>query len=123
MRPSQLDRNDAENFRAVTTVSLSAPARHGERAHPARRQLGEGAPQVVHKFKSGDLVEFETGFLQPRTASGVYTVVRALPASPDGHLQYQVKSDVEPYGRLALEHQLVRVSEPTQPLPSQPKRS
>ena len=60
---------------------------------------------MVHKFKSGDLVEFETGFLQPRTASGVYTVVRALPASPDGHLQYQVKSDVEPYGRLALEHQ------------------
>jgi hypothetical protein len=51
-------------------------------------------------------------------------VVRALPASPDGHLQYQVKSDAEPYGRLALEHQLVRVSEPTQPPPSlPPKRS
>ena len=94
-----------------------------ERAHPARRQLGEGAPQVVHKFKSGDLVEFETGFLQPRTASGVYTVVRALPASPDGQLQYQVKSDVEPYGRIALEHQLVRASESQLP-PSRPlKRS
>ena len=66
----------------------------------------------MHKFKSGDLVQFQTGFLQPRTASGVYTVVRALPASPDGQLQYQVKSDVEPYGRIALEHQLVRASEP-----------
>jgi hypothetical protein len=74
---------------------------------------------VVHKFKSGDLVQFQTGFLQPRTASGVYTVVRALPASPDGQLQYQVKSDVEPYGRIALEHQLVRASESQLP-PSRP---
>src|SRR5829696_3813147 len=45
----------------------------------------------MHKFKSGDLVQFQTGFLQPRTASGVYTVVRVLPASPDGHLQYQTR--------------------------------
>jgi len=74
----------------------------------------------MHKFKSGDLVQFQTGFLQPRTASGVYTVVRALPASPDGQLQYQVKSVLEPYGRIALEHQLVRASEPNQLPPSRP---
>ena len=73
-----------------------------------------GKGLLVHKFKCGDRVQFQTGFLQPRTAPGVYTVVRALPPSPDGQLQYQVKSGVEPYGRLALEHQLVRVSEPNQ---------
>jgi hypothetical protein len=79
---------------------------------------------VVQKFQSGDLVQFQTGFLQPRTASGVYTVVRALPAGSDGQLQYHVKSDAEPYGRIALEHQLVPVSEPNEPPPAQPpKRS
>jgi hypothetical protein len=84
----------------------------------------KGTRQVVHKFKSGDLVQFQTGFLQPRTASGVYTVVRALPAGPDGQLQYQVKSDAEPYGRIALEHQLVRASKSNQLPPVQPpKRS
>jgi|tagenome__1003787_1003787.scaffolds.fasta_scaffold20958582_5 hypothetical protein len=74
----------------------------------------------MHKFKSGDLVKFETGFLQPRTASGVYTVVRVLPASPDGHLQYQVKSVAEPHGRIALEHQLVPASNPDQLPPARP---
>jgi hypothetical protein len=84
----------------------------------------KGTRQVVRKFKSGDLVQFQSGFLQPRTASGVYTVVRALPAGSDGQLQYQVKSDAEPYGRIALEHQLVRASEPNQLPPSRPpKRS
>jgi hypothetical protein len=79
---------------------------------------------VVYKFKPGDLVRFETGFLQPRTASGVYTVVRALPASSDGQLHYHVKSDVETHGRIALEHQLVPASEPNQLPPAQPpKRS
>ena len=74
----------------------------------------------MHKFKSGDLVQFQTGFLQPRTASGVYTVLRVLPASPDGHLQYQVKSVAEPHGRIALEHQLVRASDPNQLAPAGP---
>jgi hypothetical protein len=84
----------------------------------------KGTRQVVRKFKSGDLVQFQSGFLQPRTASGVYTVVRALPASPEGQQQYQVKSDVEPYGRIALEHQLVRSSESNELPPSNtPKRT
>ena len=52
----------------------------------------------MHKFKSGDLMQFQTGFLQPRTASGVYTVVRVLPASPDGHLQLCV----DPYRRFGI---------------------
>jgi hypothetical protein len=47
---------------------------------------------MAHKFKPGDLVQFQTGFLQPRSAAGVYTVVRALPASSDGQLHYHVKS-------------------------------
>src|SRR3954468_3365804 len=62
----------------------------------------------MHKFKPGDLVQVQAGFLRPRTASGLYTVVRVLPASPDGHLQYQVKSVAEPHGRIALEHSLSR---------------
>jgi hypothetical protein len=75
---------------------------------------------MTHKFKPGDLVQFQTGFLQPRSAAGVYTVVRALPASSDGQLHYHVKSEVEPYGRIALEHQLVRASEPNELSPSRP---
>jgi hypothetical protein len=95
------------------------PATVREGARPSTRpRYVKGL--VVHKFKCGDLVQFQTGFLQPRTASGVYTVVRALPASPDGQLQYQVKSVVEPYGRMALEHQLVRASEPNQLPPARP---
>jgi hypothetical protein len=82
-------------------------------------QYAKEVRQVVHKFQPGDLVQFQTGFLKPRTSTGVYTVVRALPASPDGQQQYQVKSDVEPYGRIALEHQLVRASEPNE-LPQSP---
>jgi hypothetical protein len=35
---------------------------------------------AAHKFAPGNLVQFQRGFLQPRTAPGVYTVVRALPA-------------------------------------------
>ena len=66
---------------------------------------------AAHKFATGNLVQFQRGFLQPRTAPGVYTVVRALPAGADG-LQYQVQSDREPYGRIAPEHQLLPVAPP-----------
>jgi len=62
---------------------------------------------AAHKFKPGDLVQFQRGFDDRRSASGVYTVVRSLPAGEDGQVQYQVKNEQEPYARIALEHQLV----------------
>jgi hypothetical protein len=109
--------------RRPTLAAMRQPATVREGARPGTRpRYVKGL--AVHKFKCGDLVQFQTGFLQPRTASGVYTVVRALPPSPEGQLQYQVKSDMEPHGRLALEHQLVRVSEPNQlPAARPPERS
>ena len=61
---------------------------------------------AAHKFAPGNLVQFQRGFLEPRTAPGVYTIVRALPSEADG-LRYQVQSDREPYGRIAPEHQLL----------------
>ena len=65
---------------------------------------------AAHKFKTGDLVQFQTGFLDRRSTSGVFTVVRTLPATAYGELQYQVKSEVEPYARIAQEHQLLQAS-------------
>ena len=73
---------------------------------------------AAHKFAPGNLVQFQRGFLEPRTAPGVYTVVRALPAGADG-LQYQVQSDREPYGRIALEHQLLAAAPPSNMRPVQ----
>jgi hypothetical protein len=61
---------------------------------------------AAHKFKPGDLVQFQYGFAHPRSASGLYTVVRALPAGDDGQRTYQVKSPDEPHARIAREHQL-----------------
>ena len=69
---------------------------------------------AAHKFKTGDLVLFQTGFLDRRQASGVYTVVRTLPANAHGELQYQVKNELEPYGRIVQEHQLLRASAPNE---------
>jgi hypothetical protein len=54
---------------------------------------------TAHKFKPGDLVQFHRRFDDRRSASGVYTVVRSLPAGEDGQVQYQVKSEQES-GRL-----------------------
>jgi hypothetical protein len=67
---------------------------------------------AAYKFAPGNLVQFQRGFLEPRTAPGVYTVVRALPSGADGR-QYQVQSDREAYGRIASEHQLVSVAPPS----------
>jgi hypothetical protein len=61
---------------------------------------------AAQKFKPGDLVKFEYGFAHPRSASGLYSVVRALPAGADGQRTYQVKSPDEPHARIAMEHQL-----------------
>src|SRR5215204_5637647 len=72
-----------------------------------------GGEIVVVSWKhTSSLVQFQRGFLEPRTAPGVYTVVRALPSGADG-LQYQVQSDREPYGRIAPEHQLLSVAPPS----------
>ena len=53
---------------------------------------------TAHKFKPGDLVQFHRRFDDRRSASGVYTVVRSLPAGEDGQVQYQVKSECTPSG-------------------------
>jgi hypothetical protein len=61
---------------------------------------------AAHRFKPGDLVHFHRRFGDRRSALGVYTVVRSLPQGEDGQVQYQVKSEQEPYARIALEHHL-----------------
>jgi hypothetical protein len=61
---------------------------------------------AAHKFKPGDLVQFHRRFDDRRSASGVYTVVRSLPAGEDEQVQYQVKSEQEPHARIALEHHI-----------------
>jgi hypothetical protein len=68
---------------------------------------------AAHKFKPGDLVQFHRRFDDRRSASGVYTVVRSLPAGEDGQVQYQVKSEQEPYARIAFEHQLFPALHPS----------
>jgi hypothetical protein len=59
---------------------------------------------VLFHFRRPDLVR-----LQFRTGSGLpptFRVIRVLPAEHDGEPVYQVQGPLEPYARVAKEHEL-----------------
>jgi hypothetical protein len=60
-----------------------------------------------YKFKIGQLVDFGTkGFANH---SGPYEILRILPAENAQGRAYRIKSRVEPFERVAAEHEIVAV--------------
>lgn len=57
----------------------------------------------THKFRAGQLVVFDRGFVF--AADGEYEIVRPLPVE-DGSPAYRIKSKKEAYERVAREDQL-----------------
>ena len=66
-----------------------------------------GAIVTEHKFKIGRLVVFRLGWRsQVDAARGVYQIIRRLPRAEDGEFQYEIRSDLEGYTRVAGENEL-----------------
>jgi hypothetical protein len=62
------------------------------------------------KFKIGQLVYFyPKGAGRVDSAPGQYQITRRLPAGQDGEFQYEIRSTLEEYDRVARESELVRV--------------
>lgn len=59
----------------------------------------------LHKFASGDRVNFIPGTLDRTVRRGLYTVVRPLPLTSQG-CQYRVKNDQDDHERVVDEAQL-----------------
>ena len=62
-----------------------------------------------HRYKIGQLVYFRpnrAGGIEP--ALGPYQITRLLPAGEDGVFQYEIRSTLEEYDRVARENELVR---------------
>ena len=63
-----------------------------------------------HKFKIGQLVHFyPRGPGRMDSAPGQYQITKRLPAGQDGEFQYEIRSTLEEYDRVARESELVRV--------------
>jgi hypothetical protein len=58
---------------------------------------------MPHKFKVGAAVYVRR---QQNVPSGVYEVIRQLPANASGEFEYQIKSHSEPHIRVAKESDL-----------------
>ncbi len=62
----------------------------------------------MHRFGAGHLVRFSETFPYRRNvAAGNYEILAQLPAR-DGEFQYRIKSDREPYQRVAKEGELAK---------------
>jgi hypothetical protein len=64
-------------------------------------------PMSEHKFKVGQLVEYDPGPLGVAASARPYKILRLLPAE-DGELRYRIKSISETFERIAKERDLVR---------------
>jgi len=60
-----------------------------------------------HKFKIGQLVHFHPK-VRPQldAVPGPYQITKRLPAAEDGEFQYEIRSDLEGYTRVAGENEL-----------------
>lgn len=60
-----------------------------------------------HRYRVGQLVDFNPGRLGMRASGRAYKIVRLLPAE-GGDLLYRIKSDGEAFERIAKERELAR---------------
>ena len=64
-----------------------------------------------HKFKIGQLVYFYprgARRAQLDAAPGAYLITKRVPAAKDGEFQYEIRSNLEEYNRIARESELTR---------------
>ena len=64
-----------------------------------------------HKFKIGQLVYFHPKrAVRPQldAVPGPYQITKRLPAAEDGEFQYEIRSNLEEYNRIARESELTR---------------
>jgi len=67
---------------------------------------------TIHKFVIGQAVDFDRRFPSMSRPTGPFEVVSALPIGEDNSPTYRVKSDVEPFARVAKETDLVAIGLP-----------
>lgn len=58
-----------------------------------------------HKFRVGELVDYNPGRLAVQPSARQYTILRLLPAEGSDFL-YRIKSSTEAFERVAKEHEL-----------------
>ena len=64
-----------------------------------------------HKYKIGQLVYFQSKeAVRPQLdpVPGPYQITKRLPAAEDGEFQYEIRSNLEEYNRIARESELTR---------------
>jgi hypothetical protein len=66
---------------------------------------------MQHKFRVGQLVRLHSD--ASITASGLYEVVRLLPSTANGELQYRLRGVHEPHERIAAQHRLSSATNPS----------
>jgi hypothetical protein len=69
--------------------------------------LMERRATVAHKYTVGETVQYTAGAYSRSRTSGSFQVVKLLPSEGDENL-YRIKSEGEPYERVAKESQLDR---------------
>jgi hypothetical protein len=62
-------------------------------------------PMSQHKFRVGQLVDYNPGWLRRSASAGQYRILRLLPAE-GGDLLYRIKSTGEAFERVAKEREL-----------------
>ena len=67
---------------------------------------------TLHKFVIGQAVAFDRRFPSMSRPTGPFEVVSALPIGEDNSPTYRVKSNAEPFARVARETDLVAIGLP-----------
>jgi len=63
-----------------------------------------------HKFRIGQIVEFDAPTAQRLHARGPFEVTRVLPTEDAKSLMYRIKSTAEPFERSVMEYQIVAIA-------------
>ena len=64
-----------------------------------------------HRFKIGQLVRYypkKVRRVSIDTVSGLYQIIKRLPPADDGESQYEIRSTLELFNRIARESELMR---------------
>jgi hypothetical protein len=67
---------------------------------------------TLHKFAIGQAVDFDSRFPSMSKPAGPFEVMSALPIGEDNSPTYRVKSNAEPFARVARETDLVAIGLP-----------
>ena len=81
--------------------------RHGDFGGVCFALLERRATVAGHKYTVGETVQYTAGAYSRTRTSGSFQVVKLLPSEGDENL-YRIKSEGEPYERVAKESQLDR---------------